>query len=79
VLAPPLEGTQVDDRSDERRVGVDHLAFGVPDAGVLDEVVTVLQRAGVTTEGVEHDPVVDKSYVAFRDPDNVQWEFHASA
>ena len=79
VLAPPLEGTPENDRFNERRVGVDHLAFAVPDASALDEVVTVLERAGVRTAGVEHDPVLDKSYVAFRDPDNVQWEFYASA
>jgi glyoxylase I family protein len=79
VLAPPLEGTPEIDRFNERRVGVDHLAFAVPDASALDEVVTVLERAGVWTAGVEHDPVLDKSYVAFRDPDNVQWEFYASA
>ena len=78
VLAPPLEGTPADDRFDERRIGVDHLAFGVPNAGVLDDVVAALERAGVATEGVEHDPVLDKFYVAFRDPDNVQWEFFAS-
>jgi len=78
VLAPPLEGTAPDDRFDERRVGVDHLAFGVADAGALDEVVSALEGAGVPTAGVEHDPVLDKSYVAFRDPDNVQWEFYAS-
>jgi glyoxylase I family protein len=78
VLAPPLEGTEADDRFNERRIGVDHLAVGVPNAGVLDEVVRALEGAGVTTAGVEHDPVLDKSYVAFRDPDNVQWEFFAS-
>jgi glyoxylase I family protein len=78
ILAPPLEGTAGDDRFDERRIGVDHLAFGVADAAALEEVVAALERAGVVTAGVEHDPVLDKSYVAFRDPDNVQWEFYAS-
>ena len=76
MLAPPLEGTADDDRFNERRVGVDHLAFGVADAAALEEVVATLERAGVRTAGVEHDPVLDKSYVAFRDPDNVQWEFY---
>jgi glyoxylase I family protein len=79
VLAPPLEGTADDDRFNERRVGVDHLAFGVPNVDALQEVVAALELAGVRTAGVEHDPVLDKSYVAFRDPDNVQWEFYASA
>ena len=35
-----------------------------------------LRGAGVETAGIEHDAVLDKDYVAFRDPDNVQWEFY---
>jgi catechol 2,3-dioxygenase-like lactoylglutathione lyase family enzyme len=75
ILAPPLEGTPDDDRFSERRIGVDHLAFGVDDPAVLDEVVSALEHASVPTAGVETDPVLGKPYVAFRDPDNVQWEF----
>ena len=75
ILAPPLEGTPDDDRFSERRIGVDHLAFGVDDPAVLDEVSAALERASVPTAGVEMDPVLGKPYVAFRDPDNVQWEF----
>ena len=45
-------------------------------AATLDELVERLRAEGVETAGVEHDPVLDKDYVAFRDPDNVQWEFY---
>jgi catechol 2,3-dioxygenase-like lactoylglutathione lyase family enzyme len=76
ILEPPLEGTADDDRFDERRIGVDHLAFGVDDRSTLDEVIERLRVEGVETAGVEHDPVLDKDYVAFRDPDNVQWELY---
>ena len=76
IIAPPLEGTPDDDRFSERRIGVDHLAFGVDDPAVLDEVVSALEEASVTTAGIETDPVLGKPYVAFRDPDNVQWEFY---
>ena len=76
ILAPPLEGTPDDDRFSERRIGVDHLAFGVDDPAVLDEVAAALEGASVPTAGVEVDPVLGKPYVAFRDPDNVQWEFY---
>jgi glyoxylase I family protein len=76
ILEPPLEGTPDDDRFSERRIGADHLAFGVEDRASLDEVVERLRAEGVETAGVEHDPVLDKDYVAFRDPDNVQWEFY---
>ena len=76
ILMPPLEGAVYEDRFDERRIGVDHLAFGVDDRGTLEDLVARLRAEGVETEGVEHDPVLDKDYVAFRDPDNVQWEFY---
>jgi glyoxylase I family protein len=76
ILEPPLEGTADDDRFSERRIGVDHLAFAVDDRSALDPLVERLHAEGVETVGVEHDPVLDKDYVAFRDPDNVQWEFY---
>ena len=76
ILAPPLEGTPDDDRFSERRIGVDHLAFGVDDPAVLERVAAALEGASVPTAGVEVDPVLGKEYVAFRDPDNVQWEFY---
>jgi catechol 2,3-dioxygenase-like lactoylglutathione lyase family enzyme len=76
ILEPPLEGTADDDRFSERRIGVDHLAFGVEDRATLDELTERLRSIGAETAGVEHDPVLDKDYVAFRDPDNVQWEFY---
>jgi glyoxylase I family protein len=78
ILEPPLEGTPEDDLFSERRIGIDHLAFGVDDRATLDELVGRLRAEGVETEGVEHDPVLDKDYVAFRDPDNVQWEFYTA-
>lgn len=77
ILVPPLEGTPPDDRFSERRIGVDHLAFGVDDRATLDELVGRLGAGGVETAGVETDPVLNKEYVCFRDPDNVQWEFYS--
>jgi glyoxylase I family protein len=76
ILEPPLEGTSHDDRFSEYRIGVDHLALGVEDRAELEGLVKRLEGAGVHTEGIEFDPVLAKDYVAFRDPDNVQWEFY---
>ena len=76
ILEPPLQGTGPDDRFNERRIGVDHLAFGVDGREDLERLERSLRDAGVDTAGIEHDPVLDKDYVAFRDPDNVQWEFY---
>ena len=79
ILAPPLEGTPEDDRFDERRIGVDHLAFGVDGRAQLEELAASLEAADVDTAGIEVDPVLGKEYVCFRDPDNVQWEFYVTA
>jgi catechol 2,3-dioxygenase-like lactoylglutathione lyase family enzyme len=77
ILAPPLEGTPPDDRFSEYRIGVDHLAFGVDDRATLEGLVERLQVAGVETASIETDPALDKAYVTFRDPDNVQWEYYS--
>lgn len=79
ILEPPLEGTARDDRFSEQRIGVDHLAFGVDAREDLERLESSLRAAGVETAGIEMDPVLGKEYVAFRDPDNVQWEFYISA
>jgi glyoxylase I family protein len=76
VFRPPLEGTPPGDRFSEYRIGVDHLAFAVDDRGELKKLVEALESAGVETAGIEVDPVLNKEYVCFRDPDNVQWEFY---
>ncbi len=76
VLKPPLEGTPEGDRFSEYRIGVDHLAFSLTDRADLEGVVDAVRGAGVETAGVELDPLLNKEYVCFRDPDNVQWEFY---
>ena len=68
ILAPPLEGTPADDRASEYRIGVD-------DPATLEQLVERLRIAGVETAGIETDPALGKTYVCFRDPDNVQWEY----
>lgn len=75
IFTTPLEGTPDDDRFTEYRIGVDHLALGVDDRADLEGLVRRLESAGADTEGIETDPVLGKEYVAFRDPDNVQWEW----
>jgi len=63
---------------DERRVGLDHIAWSVAERRDLDTWADWLDRLGVT-----HSGVIDKagsspySVVVFRDPDNIQLElFH---
>jgi len=60
---------------DERRVGLDHLAFRVADRDELQRWVSHLDAKGVT-----HSGIIDIGYgptLVFRDPDNVQLEFYS--
>ena len=60
----------------ERRTGLDHIAFGVSTRDELDAWVARLDSAGVTHSGVTETPATGSSLVAFRDPDNIQLEFY---
>jgi catechol 2,3-dioxygenase-like lactoylglutathione lyase family enzyme len=60
---------------DERRPGLDHVAFGVASRAELEAWASRLDELGVT-----HGGVVDAHYgsgVSFRDPDNIALEIFA--
>lgn len=68
------DDTLADDFS-ERRMGLDHVAFGCADR---DELVT--WEARLDELGVEHGAIVDAFYgsaLAFRDPDGIALELFA--
>jgi glyoxylase I family protein len=59
----------------ERRLGLDHLAFACADRGELNEWKQRLDQLGIQNGGV-----VDAAYgsgLSFRDPDNIALEFFA--
>ena len=61
-----------DGRFDERRVGLDHVGFEVPERADLDE-----WQRHLAALDVEHSPVADTdvgSALVFRDPDGIQLE-----
>jgi glyoxylase I family protein len=64
-----------DDRFDETRIGLDHLAFAVADHAELEAWAVRLSAAGVV-----HSPIAPANSIAgaavlvFRDPDNIQLE-----
>lgn len=67
---PPGDGS-----ADERRPGLDHVAFGCPDRAALERWAERLDDLGIA-----HAPVVDAPYgsgLSFRDPDNIPLEFFA--
>jgi catechol-2,3-dioxygenase len=60
---------------DERRAGLDHLAFACANRGELEEWESKLTSMGVANGGI-----VDAGYgsgLSFRDPDNIALEFFA--
>jgi glyoxylase I family protein len=73
VLRPALPGTPADDRFTERRIGLDHIALGVP-AGAVARYAVLLTEAGVPNSGIKAD-ALGPAMITFRDPDNLQWEF----
>jgi glyoxylase I family protein len=70
----PSRQPRPDDRFDEFRIGLDHLAFAAPSEAALQTLAGKLKAAGVETQGVEQYHTGNK-YVAFRDPDNIQLEY----
>lgn len=76
VLCVRLPGTPSEDRFDEHRIGLDHIALGVTGGReALEELEATLRRVGAVTEGVHLDRAGNQAMITFRDPDNVQWEF----
>ncbi len=69
---PKLSST---DAMDERRVGLDHVAFGCANRAELEE-----WQKHLDSIGVEHGGIVGAPYgsgLSFRDPDNIALEFFA--
>jgi glyoxylase I family protein len=60
----------------ERRTGLDHLAFAVDTRAELDAWSTRLTAAGVVHSGVQVTPKTGFTLLAFRDPDNLQLEMY---
>ena len=62
------------DRFDERRIGLDHIAFELKKLNGLKRVIERLDKMRVKNVGLERF-AGKYPYVAFRDPDNIQTEF----
>jgi glyoxylase I family protein len=76
VLCAPLPGTAPNDRFDERRIGLDHIAVAVEGGReALAGLEVALRRVGAVTDGVHRDRAGELEMITFRDPDNIQWEF----
>jgi catechol 2,3-dioxygenase-like lactoylglutathione lyase family enzyme len=57
-------------------IGLDHIAIACETEEELNRVAKGLEEAHVENTKVKMDPTLQKLYVAFKDPDRIQWEFY---
>ena len=57
-------------------VGLDHIAIACETEDELHRFAEILANAGVENTGVKLYNVLNKLYVAFKDPDRIFWEFY---
>lgn len=57
-------------------VGLDHIAITCETEKELHQFTKKITDAGVENTGVKMDSVLNKLYVAFKDPDRIAWEFY---
>src|SRR5436190_6049378 len=72
----PAPGTPGGDRFDPSRVGLDHVALACAQEAELERVAAGLEAAQVPSTGLTFDPLLQRRYVAFKDPDGIAWEFY---
>lgn len=78
VVRGPDASTPDGDRFSPFRVGLDHVALACATEAELARVSTALAAAGVPSTGIKFDAVLQRRYVAFKDPDGIAWEFYMS-
>jgi len=72
----PESHTPPDDVFSPFRAGLDHLALACAEESELQRVATALVAAGVENTGIKIDPMLNRRYVAFKDPDRIAWELY---
>lgn len=77
ALLGPAEQTGAADRFDPFRIGLDHLALAIADAGELEGLREQFDAAGVPNHGIEQDSATGGTYISFYDPDGIAWELYA--
>ena len=72
----PTPDTEPADTFNPFRVGLDHVALGCEDEDELRRVAAALNASGVENTGVKLDEMLQRKYIAFRDPDGIKWELY---
>ena len=68
--------TDKEDRFNPYRVGLDHVALGVPDLNALEDMKRELDKANVPNNDIEQDERTHVNYISFYDPDGIAWELY---
>jgi glyoxylase I family protein len=76
IAIRPATVSSPDEKFNPFSIGLDHLALGCADEGELNRVAAALAAANVENTGVKMDETLGKKYVAFKDPDRINWEFY---
>ena len=76
AIRGPEPQTPAEDVFSPFRAGLDHLALACSDEAELQRVAGALASAGVENTGVKLDPLLNRRYVAFKDPDRIAWEVY---
>ncbi len=61
---------------DPHTIGTDHIAIACTSEEELERVAKGLTEEGIENTGVKTDLTLQKQYVAFKDPDRIQWEYY---
>lgn len=57
-------------------IGLDHVALACETEEELQRVAKELTAQGIENTGIKKDSVSQRSYVNFKDPDRISWEFY---
>jgi glyoxylase I family protein len=57
-------------------IGLDHIALSCETLEELHRLAKCLADADIENTGVKIDETLQKLYIAFKDPDRIQWEFY---
>ncbi|MBT32787.1 MAG: bleomycin resistance protein [Thalassobius sp.] len=72
----PENKTTSNDSFNPFRVGLDHLAIGCESNDELQRIANALNEHYIENTGIKHDDVLNKDYIAFKDPDRISWEYY---
>jgi glyoxylase I family protein len=79
AIRGPEKETPKNDSFNPFRVGLDHVALACNEESELHRVASELENAGVWNTGVKTDETLNKKYVAFKDPDQISWEYYMTS